>query len=434
MVSTQLSAHSSPRRRGLSNATRILLALGLGLALGIAAFRFAPGLANGAAGWADVIGNLWLNGLRMTIVPLLVALLITGIAKTAEAAKAGAIAGRALAWIIALMTSSAITGALLTPLFLSIAPMPAESGAALRDALTTSAPIAEVPAFADFLRSIVPTNPIAAAAADQILPLILFTGVLAFAITRLPVEPRRTLTAMFSALADALIIVIGWVLLLAPIGVFALAFVVGARAGASAFGALLHYILTVAAVGGVIALLAYPMAVLGGRLPLGRFARTIAPVQALAISTQSSLACLPIMLKKSEQLGVPERTAGIVLPLAVALLRATGPAMNIAVALYVANWFGVTVGPAQYVFVVLAATLTSLGSVSLPGQVSFITAIAPLCLILGAPVEALAILIAIEVMPDIVRTLGNVMWDVAVTTTVSRQTGETRDEAEIAPA
>jgi proton glutamate symport protein len=416
------------RRRGLSNATRILLALAAGLLLGLLAFSFAPDFADDAANWADPVGNLWLNGLRMTIVPLLVALLITGIAKTAEAAKAGAIAGRTLAWIITLMASSAVMGALLTPLFLSLAPMPAESGAALRAALTTAGPPTEVPPFAEFLRSIVPTNPIAAAAEDQILPLILFTGVFAFAVTRLPREPRHTLVGVFSAIADALIIVIGWVLMLAPIGVFALAFVVGARAGSSAFGALVHYIVTVAAVGGVISLMAYGMAVLGGRVPLGRFARTIAPVQALAISTQSSLACLPIMLKKSEQLGVPERTAGIVLPLAVALLRATGPAMNIAVALYVANWFGVAIGPAQYVFLVLAATLTSLGSVSLPGQVSFITAIAPLCLILGAPVEALAILIAVEVLPDIVRTLGNVMWDVAVTTTVSRQAGETEDE------
>ncbi len=219
---------------------------------------------------------------------------------------------------------------------------------------------------------------------------------------------------------------------LAPIGVFALAFVVGARSGAAAFGAVVHYILLVSAIGVVISLLAYPLATIGGRLPIGRFARALVPVQAVAISTQSSLACLPIMLQKSEALGVPERTAGIVLPMAVALLRATGPAMNIAVALYVASWFGVALGPAQYAVAIMAAILTSMGSVSLPGQVSFITAIAPICLVLGAPVEALALLIAVEVLPDIVRTLGNAMMDVAVTTTVSRQAGET--EASETPA
>ena len=409
----------------MSQATRILLALLVGLVLGIAAAAWAPAIAPGAANIADPIGTLWLNGLRMTIVPLVVALLITGIAQTAEAARAGAIAGRALAWIIAIMTLSAIVGAALTPFLLAVAPMPEASAAALRGALSTTSPVGDVPPFIDFLRTIVPTNPIAAAANDAILPLIIFTGVFAFAVTKLPREPRVTLTSFFSALADAMIIVIEWVLKLAPIGVFALAFVVGARSGAAAFGAVIHYILIVAAVGAVVSLFAYLLAVAGGRVPLGRFARTIAPVQALAISTQSSLACLPIMLKKSEALGVPERTAGIVLPMAVALLRATGPAMNIAVALYVASWFGVQLGPAQYAVAILAAVLTSMGSVSLPGQVSFVTAIAPICLVLGVPVEPLALLIAVEVLPDIVRTLGNVMMDVAVTTTVSRQSGET---------
>ena len=411
----------------MSQATRILLALAIGLALGISAAAAAPDFAGNAANVADPIGTLWLNGLRMTVVPLLVALLVTGIAQTAEAATAGAIAGRAIAWILSLMTLSAIVGAVFTPLFLSLVPMPVESAAALRAALTSTSPVGEVPPFTDFLRSIVPTNPVAAAANDAILPLIIFTATFAFAVTRLPVEPRRSLTSFFSALADAMLIVVEWVLKLAPIGVFALAFVVGARSGAAAFGAVLHYILTVSAVGAIMALLAYVLAAVGGRIPLGRFVRVIAPVQALAISTQSSLACLPIMLKKSEALGVPERTAGVVLPLAVALLRATGPAMNIAVALYVASWFEVELGPAQYAFAILAAVLTSLGAVSLPGQVSFVTSIAPICLILGAPVEALAILIAVEVLPDIMRTLGNVMMDVAVTTTVSRQAGEAQE-------
>jgi proton glutamate symport protein len=412
----------------MSQATRILLALFAGLALGFAAWSWTPDFAATAASVADPIGTLWLNGLRMTIVPLLVALLVTGIAQTAEAARAGAIAGRALAWIVSLMTLSAIAGAILTPLFLSLAPMPEASATALRNALTATAEVGEVPPFGDFLRSLVPTNPIAAAASDAILPLIIFTAVFAFAVTRLPLEPRTSLTSFFSALADAMTIVIEWVLKLAPIGVFALAFVVGARSGAAAFGAVVHYILLVSAVGLVVSLFAYPLAVLGGRVPLGRFARAIAPAQALAISTQSSLACLPIMLKKSEALGVPERTAGIVLPLAVALLRATGPAMNLAVALYVASWFGVELGPPQYAIAIFAAVLTSMGSVSLPGQVSFITAIAPICLVLGVPIEALALLIAVEVLPDIVRTLGNVMMDIAVTTTVSRQAGETQDD------
>jgi proton glutamate symport protein len=406
----------------MSNATRILLALVIGLVLGVVASSSAPGVANSIADIADPVGNLWLNGLRMTIVPLVVALLVTGIAQTAEAARAGKIATRSLAWIIGVMATSAVLGAVLTPLFLSIVPMPGESANALKAALGAAPKVDAVPPFADFLRAIVPTNPIAAAANDAILPLMIFTTVFAFACTKLPAERRTVLTDFFAALADAMIVVIEWVLRLAPLGVFALAFVVGARAGAGAFGALLHYIAVVSSVGITIALLAYPLAIFAARVGLGNFTRAIAPVQALAISTQSSLACLPLMLKKSEQLGVPESSAGVTLPMAVALMRATGPAMNLSVALYVANWFGVELGPAQYGVAILAAMLTSMGAVSLPGTVSFVTSIAPICLAIGVPVEPLALLIAVETMPDIFRTLGNVMHDVAVTATVARQT------------
>ncbi|WP_293881616.1 dicarboxylate/amino acid:cation symporter [Sphingomonas sp.] len=411
----------------MSNATRILVALVIGLILGIAGSSMAPTLAGQVADVADPVGNLWLNGLRMTIVPLVVSLLITGIAQTAEAARAGRVAGRALAWILTIMGLSAVVGAVLTPLLLHFFPMPAESANALRAALSATPAVGKVPPFADFLRAIVPTNPIAAAANDAILPLMIFTGVFAFALTRLPDEPRRLLTQFFSAIADAMIVVIHWVLRLAPIGVFGLAFVVGARSGAAAFGALLHYVVIVASVGLAIGLCAYPLARFGANIGFARFARAIAPVQALAISTQSSLACLPLMVEKSEDLGVSEGTAGVSLPMAVALMRATGPAMNLAVALYVANWFGVHLGPAQYAVGIVAAMLTSMGAVSLPGQVSFVTSIAPISLALGIPVEPLALLIAVETLPDIFRTLGNAMMDVAMTATVGRQTGTMTD-------
>jgi len=407
----------------MSNATRILIALFFGLVLGIVAASTNGGTAAMIADIADPIGNLWLNGLRMTIVPLVVALLVTGIAQTAEAARAGRIAGRALVWILAIMTMSAVVGAVLTPILLQLFPMPLDSADALKRALGAATPVGAVPPFGDFLRALVPTNPVAAAANNEILPLMIFTGVFAFALTKLEPGPRTTLASFFAALADAMIVVIGWVLKLAPIGVFALAFVVGARSGAAAFGALLHYVAIVSSVGIFIAVLAYPLAMIGGRVKLRDYASAVAPVQALAVSTQSSLACLPLMLKKSEQLGVAEATAGVTLPMAIALLRATGPAMNFAVALYVANWYGVTLGPAQYAVGILAATLTSLGAVSLPGNVSFVTSIAPICLALGIPVAPLALLIAVETLPDIFRTLGNAIMDVSVTTTVARQTG-----------
>ncbi len=402
----------------MSNATRILIALIAGLLLGILAASQFAALGEKAAYWLDIVGSLWLNGLRMTVVPLVVALLITGIVKTAEAARAGPMAARTISWIVSMMFLSAAMGALLTPLFLSIFPMPSESAAALRSALTTAPAIAEQPALRDFIVALVPTNPIASAVSDSILPLILFTLVFAFAVTRLSEAPRAQMAGFFSALADAMVIVIEWVLKLAPIGVFALAFVVGARSGFAALGAVAHYVFTLSLLGIIVGAFAYPVAVLAGKVRLGDYARQVAPVQALAASTQSSLACLPLMLQKAEALGVREATAGLVLPMAVALLRVTGPAMNLAVALYVANWFGIPLDGFDYAAGIAIAALTSMGAVSLPGTVSFITSIAPICLALGIPVEPLALLIAVETLPDIFRTTGNVQMDVALTTVI----------------
>ncbi len=413
----------------LSQPTRILLALIIGIALGLLGARAGGFFVDGLVPIAEPIGGVWLNALQMTIIPLVVSLLITGIAASAEAARANRLAGRAIVLFLILLWISAGLAALLTPLFLQLWPMPGGSADALRTALTASAPVGEVPGFGAFLRSIVPTNPVAAAANDQILPLILFTAVFAFAVTRLPAEPRERLVGFFRSVSDAMLIMIGWILWLAPIGVFALAYVVGARAGTAALGALLHYVLIVSAVGIVIWLLAYPVGVLGGRVGLVRFARAVAPSQAVAISTQSSLASLPAMLRGAEKLGVPVAASGVVLPLAVAIFRVTGPAMNLAVALYIAHWFGMELTAGAILAGVAAAATTTLGAVSLPGQVSFITSIAPICLAMGVPIEPLALLIAVETIPDIFRTLGNVTMDVAATGTVSRLTGFEEGEA-----
>ncbi len=406
----------------VSQPARILIALAAGLALGIAVAGAA--WVERAIAVAEPIGGMWLDALRMTIVPLVVSLLITGIADSAEAAKASRLAGRSIILFLILLWTSSILAALLTPLFLQLWPMPVESAAALRSALAASTEqVGEVPGFGAFIRSLVPTNPISAAANDQILPLIFFTTVFAFALTTLAQEPRQRLTGFFRTVSDVMLVMIGWILWLAPIGVFALAFVVGARAGAAAFGALLHYVVIISGVGIVIWLLAYPVAVFGGRLRLGAFARAVAPSQAVAISTQSSLASLPAMLRGAERVGVPVAASGVVLPLAVALFRVTGPAMNLAVVIYVAHWFGYELSAGAMVAGVAVAATTTIGSVSLPGQISFVTSIAPIGLAMGLPIEPLLLLIAVETIPDIFRTLGNVTMDVAATATVARRSG-----------
>ncbi|HKR24359.1 MAG TPA: dicarboxylate/amino acid:cation symporter [Allosphingosinicella sp.] len=407
----------------LSQPTRILLALVVGLIAGIASARAGGLWVERAIAFAEPVGGLWLNALQMTIVPLVVALLITGIAASAEAARAGRLATRALILFVVLLWISAVAAALLMPLFLGLFPLPVESAAALRTAMTTATPVGEAPSFADFISSIIPTNPVAAASQNAILPLIVFVTIFAFALTRVPEQPRRTLVGLFKAIEDVMLVVIGWVLWIGPIGVFALAYVVGARAGTAAFGALLHYVVIVSAVGVVVWLAAWPLALIGARISPVRFTRAVAESQALAFSTQSSLACLPAMLRAAAKLDVPVVASGVVLPMAVAIFRATGPVMNLAVAIYIAYWFGIELTWMQMALGVAAAATTTMGAVGIPGQASFITSIAPICIAMGLPIEPLALLIAVEVLPDIIRTLGNVSMDVATTAVVAKRSG-----------
>ena len=425
-----VAAERGAEKHGMGRALWILLALIGGLSLGIAASTTFPTRIERVLDLADAIGTLWLNGLRMTIVPLIVALLVTGIVAAARAARAGRLTLRALVWFVVLLWTSSALAAIVTPALLAIFPLPADMGSALADALTETEPPGPAPSIGDFLRGIVPTNPIAAAAEDSVLSLIVFTMVFAFAITRLPPEPRERLAGFFDAIERSMVIVIEWVLKLAVIGVFALAFVVGARAGAQAFGALAHYVLIVSAVGVVIWLCAYPVAVIAGRVGLLDFLRASAPAQAVAVSTRSSLASLPAMLRGAEDLGISDARSGVVLPLAVALFRITGPAMNLGVVIYVAHWFGIELTPLMLAAGIATAAITTMGAAGVPGEASFLTSIIPIGLAMGIPVEPLALLIAVEAIPDIVRTLGNVTMDVAVTTAVTRGEGEEPVSAE----
>lgn len=409
----------------MSQTTRILLALVAGLALGIGAVAVDREWALRATGITGPLGSAWLHGLQMVIVPLVVGLLVTGVAAATDAARAGAVAGRAVLCFVAVLWATTLMAAALMPLLLDLWPLPAAWSAALRSALSAErAPGGTVPGLAAFFDNVVPGNVVAAAAGDAFLPLTVFALVLAFAITRLNPERRRLMTEFFAALTDAMLVIIGWVLKLAPIGVFALAYGVGAKTGAAAVGALAHYIVTVSSIGLVVIVAGYPAAWLLARIGPGRFARAVAPAQAVAVSTQSSLASLPAMLEATGRLGAPAPTAGIVLPLAVAVFRATSPAMNLAVALYVARWLGVPIGAGALAAGIATAAITTMGSVSLPGTISYFASVAPVALAMGVPIEALGLLVAVETIPDLFRTVGNVTWDSVVTLTVARWSRE----------
>ncbi|WP_271440006.1 dicarboxylate/amino acid:cation symporter [Pontixanthobacter luteolus] len=364
---------------------------------------------------ARPVGTLWLRALQMTIIPLVAALLVLGISQMAQAAKAGKVARTMLALMLGMLVLSGLVSALFMPALLAAFPIPdAASSMLVADNVEAQA----VPEVGDFITSLIAPNLIAAAAETAMLPLTLFFAIFAVAISRLPSGQRETLVGFFHALANAMLTIIGWVLWLAPIGVFALALGVAARSGGGAFAALAHYILSVSAMGAIVLLAAYLLAALGARKSPLRFAREMLPSQAVAISTQSSLASLPAMLASAKRLGVSDTTADFVLPLAVAIFRVTSPAMNMAVAIYVATLAGVELTPALLAAGIAVALIISVGSVSLPGSISFVVSIGPIALAMGVPIEPLAILVAVEMLPDIMRTLANVTMNVAVTATV----------------
>lgn len=399
----------------MKSAWIILSALVAGMLLGIGIELVAPDAGTASLPFVEPIGLLWLNALKMTIVPLVVALLITGITATADAARAGKLAARAVMTFLAAIFISGSMSLLMTPLLLRLFPLSDSAAAALRNGLGGTTEAGPSPTFGDFLLSLIPTNPIAAAADTAILPLIVFTTIFAFAITKLEPVQRATLSGLFKALGDAMLIVIGWVLALAPIGVFALGYALAVKAGLAAFGGLIHYVLILSGIGISCLILGLLLAWLVVGIPLPRFIRAMVPTLAVAISTQSSLASLPAMLKSSEELGVDPKKADVVLPLAVALFRFTSPAMNLAVVVYVAWLFGIELTPWEMAVGLAVAMAAALSSVSLPGSISFVTSIAPIAVSMGVPVAPLGLLVAVETFPDIFRTLGNVVGDVAAT-------------------
>ncbi len=404
----------------VSSTTRILLGLILGLGAGILLGWAQPAWIGGVVTVARAVGRLWLDGLQMTIVPLVFALLVTGVASAAGTAAGGGVAARAIGWFAALLLFGGLLGGLVAPLLLTLSPVPASAVAALGSVPGGSAS-PPIPPLGEWLGSFVPTNPVASAAQGAMVPIVVFALLFGLAATRIDPQARDRLTGLFDAIVQAMLVIVGWVLWIAPVGVFALALGVGAGSGLGAAGALLHYVAIVVIV--LLALLGatYLIVVVAGRISPTRFARAILSAQVVGFSTQSSLASLPAMIAgAAANLGIGKAARDTVLPLAVSLFRITNPAANMAVAVYVAALSGVELGAGQLVVGASVAALVSLAAVGLPGQVSFFTTIGPVCLAMGVPIDVLPLLLAIETVPDLFRTVGNVTADMAVTQIVGR--------------
>ena len=413
MTKSRIAAFAS------SLSVRVLIALVLGLLLGALAQAWGSPAGRTAVETAEAFGAVWLNALRITVIPLVFALLVTGIASIADAAATGRLAARALL-VFAIMLVCCTVYAILAGLgLLAIWPIDPEGGRALLAGLPAHAAdavgeAAHTDGLKAFLNSLAPSNLIKAAADDGVLGVVVFAVAFGFATTKLTPRLRQPLAEFFEAVSEAMIIIVHWVLLAAPLGVFALALGVGLRAGLGAAGVLGHYVSIVSLSQIGLILLTYGAVVAFGRIGLARFARAAAPAQVVAFSTQSSLASLPAMVEAARTaLGVAPASAGLVLPLAVAVFRLTSPVANLAVCLYVAQLYGVQLRIGALVAGGLTALAVSVASVGLPGQVSFFASVGPICLAMGLPLGVLPLLLAVEVVPDIFRTIGNVTGDLA---------------------
>lgn len=404
----------------MSLSLRIFLSLIVGLALGtgLAAWGSPAAIATVGA-IAEPLGGLWLDGLQMTVIPLVIGLLFTGIADAAGSARTSRLAGRALLLFAVLITVSAVITAIFVPWLLTVWPIGADAIRSLVAGETT-APAAVTMTASAWLRSFVPTNVFAALSAGTMLQLVVFTGAFAMAATRLPDGQRRALITLFDAVTQAMLVLVQWILALAPIGVLALAAMVGIKAGVEAVGVLAHYVAIIILAQLVVIALTYVLAIFT-RAGVVAFARAAIPAQVVAVSTQSSIATLPAMVTAATgPLGVPDPVARLVLPMAVSVFRLTSAPANLAVVLYIANLHGMVLGPAELATGVAVAFAVSIAAVGLPGQVSFITSVAPIAIAMGVPVGALPLLIAVEMVPDIFRTFGNVTADIAATAVLAR--------------
>lgn len=392
----------------------LLLALLLGFAGGLAAGPARTGLV----ATAQLVGGLWLDSLRMTVVPLVFALVTTGIAGLRV--KAGRLGARLVAAIVALLVLSVLVAALLTPPLLATARVEPAQLAQLRAAFPGTGPVA-VPGAAEAIRSLIPVNVVASAAAGAMVPLVVFAIVLGLALGRVATDRAAATLAPLQGLADAMVVVVGWVLRVAAIGIFALAFAIGATTGLAAVGLLGHYLLVSIAVSLGLIACCYPVAALGGRMPMWLFARAAAPAQAVAASTQSSIATLPAMLAGAVRLEIASADAGVTLPLAVAVFKVTAPSNALVVGLAMAWMAGVAVSPTQIALAIPLALVSTFAVLGMPGAVSFFAATMPTALVLGAPLELMPVVLAVDVLPDIARTVANVTADLAVLTVVSRR-------------
>jgi len=375
--------------------------------------------------WADLlapVGALWVTGIRMTVIPLVVALIVSGIAGGADENDLGKIGARVVAVFLGLLTLFAVIAVPAAPFaFRSLAWNGTPSlptGAA--DAARQVSDAGGAQTFATWLPSLLPANPVAAAASGAILPLVLFTILFAIAVTRLPSVQRRMLVDVVRAVGDAMQVLVRGVIALAPIGVFALMLPLAAHAGSSFAGAIGLYIAVYSGASIAGTLLLYPIVRLLTGIPIRQFATAILPAQTIAFTSSSSIATLPSMLEAAnERLALPPRAGSFVLPLAVSTFKISAPvAWSIGTA-FIAWFYGVPLSASALGIIALSAVFLAFAAPGVPNGAFLL--LTPLFVQVGLPAEGVGVLIALDAIPDRFVTVFNVTGDIAAAAIATRR-------------
>ena len=386
---------------------QILVGLALGVATGMLFEQDAQVLAP--------VGALFLNAIKMLIVPLVFVSLVAGITAMQDSAKLGRISAKTIAIYLVTTAFAVSIGLLFGTLF--------TPGEGMQMVASAGSEAKQAPSLAGILVGLVPSNPISAFAEGNILQIIVFAIALGVSMNLVGAK-AAPVVKLFDSLAEVLYKLTDLIMRLAPYGVFALiAGVVGSHGA--------EVLLPLAGVIGVIylACLAHVLLVYGGliglfaRLNPLRFLQGIAPALAVAFSTSSSSGTLPVSIECARKnLGVSEGVAGFVLPVG-ATINMDGTAIYQGVlALFIAQAFGIELNGGQYLMIILTATLASIGTAGVPGA-----GLIMLGLVLtsvGLPLEGVALIAGIDRILDMARTTVNVAGDLMTTTLVGRSENE----------
>ena len=399
-------------------AIRVLIGLVAGFLLGLALAGSSSPAATTTIDILTPVGTVFVNLIRMTVIPLLVTLLVANVGAMTASRGLGRTGVRALLISVGLLFVAAIGSVFIAVPILARLPIDQAAALALRGSVTASSPGAVVPSdsptLAQWVVDLVPQNVIKAAADGAMVPVILFAVMLGLALTTVSPEKREGALRAVEGFAEAMQRLVVWILALAPIGVFALAVPLAARLGLSAAGAVIAYValvvtLTVVAV----AVILYPIGILAGRMSTSAFVSYCAPAQAIAFAARSSLAALPAMVESAERAGLPPGASRVVLPLSLSVFHFGSAIAQAVGVVFLARLFGVTLTPPQLAAVVCAVVLASFAVPGIPG--GSIIAMVPVLAAANLPVDGVAILLAVDTIPDMFRTTANVTGAMTLT-------------------